>query len=288
MIFSSISSVSLANDENAEKNDWLVKFLSKDLTTATADITTENQGDYLEKEWLKIHFDFETKVYAIDQYIQYESDWATLTNNGADNPPKVKAKLPGSTLNPWTKKGDKGIFEETLKKQVPNWLVFNQLQGLLNTIAISDYSPAPNGMFRDDELKYLKKMYKSREVSSMSVWRQLAFDAKGNIIGVSSDYLKGKLKIEAEYNYVSVFNTNNEEIKLSPVKSELPAIVSAVLIEKGNDRLIVLNSELNFILHKFSALIFPDPNKVKMDYFKVFDSKVKKGLDRFENRLATK
>jgi hypothetical protein len=264
----------------------LVKFLSNDLVSASADIETKREAAFNQNELIKIHFDFKSKVYSLDHYIQYEKAWSELTKDGASNPPPIQTKLPGSTINPWTKHNDKGIYEESLKKQVPNWLAFERFSQMLSTIAISNYSPAPNGMFRADELKYLKKMYKRKETRSVAVWRQLAFDNKGNIIGISSGYLKAKLKEEAQYEHISVFNSKQNELRLSFVESAIPALVSAVLIENGDNRLIVLNTELNFLLHKFAAVVFPDPEEVKMNYFKVFNKKVKKGLQRFENTLV--
>ena len=278
---------SKAGDEIGTKNEWLTSFLKSNLTVATVNLDQESTEAIPYKSQIKIHFDFATKVYGINHFITYKKAWAELTNNGADLPPKMKPQLVGSTLVPWTNIEGEGIFEERLTKEIPNWLVFEHLAEIVSTIAISDYSPAPNGMFRSDELKYLKKMYKSQDMHAMSVWRQLAFDRKGNIIGISSDYLKSKLKITAEYDYISIFNNSGEEIRLSPVESSIPAMVSAVLIEKDNNRIIVLNSELNFSLNKFASFIFPDPKQVKTNYFLAFNKSTKQGLERFENTVAT-
>lgn len=284
---SSFSLLAWSGDEDGNKNDWLVKFLSSELTFATADIESEVQTEMQQKEMVKVHFDFSSNTYSLDHFVHYEQSWNELTKDGTINPPKIKPLLTGSTIEPWTKIKENGVYQEKLKKQIPNWFVFENISPILNSIALSNYSPTPNGMFREDELKYLKKMYKSKDIGAMSVWRQLTYDRKGNIAGIAADYLKGKLKTDADKEYISIFNERNEELKISSVTSNITALVSAIVLEKDGNRLTVLNAELNFILHKFASFIFPDPANTRAKYFQVFHKKVKKGLDRFSDNLVT-
>ena len=108
---------SLAGDETDVKNEWLANFLKSELTVATVNIDQESEEEIPFSAQVKVHFDFGSKIYSVSHYITYKKNWDELTNGGNDVPPKMKSKLIGSAIIPWTNINGVGVYEERLTKE---------------------------------------------------------------------------------------------------------------------------------------------------------------------------
>ena len=267
-------------------NNWLAKFLTTELVSAETKLRFSSEDQLNIEENINIQFDFATAVYRREHLISYSQNWDLLTQDGTENPPKIDRHYPHSTIVPWTNELGEGVYKEYYYKTLDNWKVFDGLNFLLKTLSKTKFDDAVNGLFYDDEVKWLKKQYKSKEMRTSMIWRQLNFDSKGNVIGLSSNYLEKNIKVEEAIGEVLLTNKNGMTLSFQPLKSKVKNLVSGVEIKLGENVLQIYNKTLNISLYKFCADLFPEPAETEKEFLLSIHNASKKGTDRFDS-LAT-
>lgn len=277
-----VSSITLADDELKNAN-WLSEFVAKGLANAEFHRTIKSGSDIQSHESIDIDFDFESLIYTKINHISNSQNWDILTKDGTVKPPKIERIYPKSKITPWTNKLGNGEYTETYSKELNNWLVFKDLSKLFEALSLSTFDDAVNGIFYSDEIKWLKKQYKSKELSTSKLWRQLTFDSKGNVIGLSASYLEKNCSYETEKESVQIINKNGQQLSISPVDEKIKKVVSAVFLKIGDDALLVHNKDLNVYLNKFCPEVFPDPLRIEKDYLLALHKASKRGFERFDS-----
>jgi len=259
----------------------LVQFAKSELVSAELVHSAISDSTYYRIDRTEIRFEFNSLKYKKMCSIRLEQNWDVLTKGQTENPPQLTPFMLDSRVEAWTNNKGTGVYQEVQEKELDNWLVFKDLKSVLIAYSNESFSPAINGFFMDDEIKWAKKMAKAKDGRSSRIWNQLSFDSKGNVIGLNQEYLKSKINATSEAQLI-IKNALNEVVYIESVEASIPVVVNGVKISKENSELVVFSEELNFMLHKFAADFFPDPAKQKMTYLWAMHEKSKKGLERFE------
>jgi len=277
-----LSFPALADDEK-HSNNWLGQFVASEMVTAESHLTFKSENKFSIEEKIDIVFDFASSVYVKTHVIKHSENWDLLTKDGTENPPKIQKLYPNSSITAWTNKFGIGEHLETYTKELDNWLVFNDLNKILSAYSKAQFDDAVNGLFYEDEIKWLKKQYKSNEMSTAKMWRQLSFDSKGNLTGLSTSYLCKYNEVVESPGAIIFTNKKGAKLTIEPLVSRVKNIVSGVEIKSGDNSMFVYNRDLNFSLHKFSSDLFPDPEKTEIEFLMAIHSASKKGFERFDS-----
>ena len=131
-------------------------------------------------------------------------------------------------------------------------------------------------------------MYKTKSKQNSKIWKQFKYDRKGNIVGISSQYLERISNAKSAGNSIKDYtirirNKSDEmlEIELMYAEKEV-AILDGLRFTIDEHELIIFNSAFNYKMHKFAPQVFRDPHEV----FITFLASVQKASGKELERLS--
>ncbi|MEX1001341.1 MAG: hypothetical protein WDZ35_04430 [Crocinitomicaceae bacterium] len=275
-------------DEELKEAKWLSDFFNSGLTKAEAVWKHEEPAYYNKDEKKTVVFDFKKQVYSIKYTLTYTENWEVLTKEGTQNPPLMEKTYPTSVVNNWTRFKETGTYEEVFYRDIPNWLVFKNLDTLLISIASLEVKPAINALLWSDEQKYIRKLFRRNKMMSANVWKQFIYDKRRRVIGIDTPYLSANCQIKKQDShsaYHVVFqNENGDELIVYPCLNTIhPMLMDGVLFRLNDKERIVFNFAVNEMMHRFAPDIFRDPDVVIQQFLLAVEEYVGKSLERLEN-----
>ncbi|MBL7897915.1 MAG: hypothetical protein JNJ99_05220, partial [Crocinitomicaceae bacterium] len=124
-------------DIDQNNSTWLYDFFSKGIQAAYAEysivpVPEGKTSDLYHKQYTySAIYSSADKKYELRFLYEYRDDWNVLTKNGAQQPPKQNTVYSSSKIQPWTNSSGLGIYTEKFERQIPNWLVFDELDSLI-------------------------------------------------------------------------------------------------------------------------------------------------------------
>jgi hypothetical protein len=274
-----------APDELPEKDAWLKDFMAEGLRTAYAEWVYSDQQDYNREEIKTSYYDFETQEYLFEFELKYSSNWDVLTRDGTMDPPKMNKRYASSKVSQWTNFKGIGTYSESYERKIPNWLYFKNLDSVLVIFLSERYEPAVNKLLWTDEQKQIKKLGSSGKSEQAYIWKQFNYDHKGNIIGISTDYLNknsSARKFDSRMSYAVHFeNHKGQRLTIEPLTANSNyGIIDGVKLSFENNSSIIFDQSLNKKMYKFCPDIFKDPKKVLRTFLFALQEESGKQLER--------
>jgi hypothetical protein len=281
----SLPTILWADDELPKKNAWLSDFVKPGLRSAYSKWSYSDPQDFNRAEVKETSFEFATQEFHFDFVLTHSSNWDVLTKDGTIDPPPMRKNFSSSKVSNWSNFKGKGSYKETYSRLIPNWMHFRDLDTLLILLSSYNTEPAINKLLWSDEEKYLKKLKNAERSTEAYIWRQFMYDHKGNIIGISTDYLVkqgSERKFDDRMKYeMFVENKEGARIVLKPYVSEsAAAIFDGVEVHQDNNKLILFSEVLNRKLHRFAPEIFRNPKKVMNSFLLSLQKASGKPLER--------
>lgn len=277
---------------------WLSDFFKSGISSAHAEYnlrlpkTSLSSQHYYKQLSYSIAFYTHSKNYTVSAVYEFREDWNVLTNSGTKQPDLEQRYFINSEINGWTNKNGLGFYTEKYFRELPNWLVFDELDILvLNQCKASNPLPTISGLFFLDELKALKKIYREQSANQNSVKNCFEFDKSGNVVSISEAYLNEfteeafKSKKMVDDFSIAIRNKNDDVIFVKPIihPSELQ-LIEGLMFKSGDKKVKIFSFELNRCFSKFVPNLVADPDELILNF--VTKIKDQSGFDL--NRISTK
>jgi hypothetical protein len=286
-----------SGDLDQNNSTWLYDFLSKGVQAVYAEysIVPVPEGkisdQYYKQYSYSASYSSTDKKFELRFLYEYRDDWNVLTRNGAQQPPKQNTVYSSSKVHPWTNSNGLGVYTEKFERQIPNWLVFEGLDSLIMIqCKLGNQRPSLSGIFFQDELKYLKKLYKENDGSQDVLTAAFEFDPQGNVTEISKSYLDGynsKRTNQAKNIQDYTLSIRNKDESLVFVEvltngAKYP-LIEGLKFKSGDKTSVIFNFDLNRLFHKFVPELVADPEKLILEYIAALQSVSSKPFTRLES-----